>query len=98
MQATDVYSFGVLMWELYNGCKAWAGLSQPQIMHAVAIAKQRLAFPSGEGALPAHKTYFELAEVRLLVLTWVQSRKLEVQLPVLHLIITYAPGWVCSTS
>ena len=34
----------------------------PQIMHAVAIAHQRLAFPR-DGALTAHVTYFELAEV-----------------------------------
>ena len=58
-----MYSFGVIMWELYSGCAAWAGLTHPQIIHAVAIAHQRLVFPR-EGTLTAHLTYFELAEVR----------------------------------
>jgi hypothetical protein len=27
----DVYSFGVLLWEMYCGTRAWAGLSSAQV-------------------------------------------------------------------
>ena len=56
-----MYSFGVLMWELVSGTRAWAGLSDEQLLHAVSSG-QILAF-TRRNALPAQITFFELAEV-----------------------------------
>jgi serine/threonine protein kinase len=46
-KAADAYAFGVLLWEMYCGAHAWAGLSQLQIMTAVLVAKRTLTFPPG---------------------------------------------------
>ena len=30
-QAADVYSFGVMLWEMYSGQRAWAALNYAQV-------------------------------------------------------------------
>lgn len=44
-QASDVYSFGVLLWEMLSGRRPWAGLSQPAIVHKVAVLRASLEMP-----------------------------------------------------
>ena len=44
-KAADCFSFGVLLWEMASGARAWAGLTHPQIMLAVALQRQALTLP-----------------------------------------------------
>ena len=40
-----MYAFGVLLWEMMNGKRAWDGLTPAQVMLAVALQKQTLKYP-----------------------------------------------------
>ncbi|XP_020103139.1 serine/threonine-protein kinase CTR1-like isoform X1 [Ananas comosus] len=43
----DVYSFGVILWELLTMKQPWSGLSPAQVVGAVAFQNRRLTLPQG---------------------------------------------------
>ena len=41
-----MYSYGVLLFEMYCGTRAWAGLSVPQVLSAVAVHGRKPQLPA----------------------------------------------------
>lgn len=48
--AADVWSFGVLCWEVYNGSRAYVGHRMPHIVFLVTSGKGALKLPAGAPA------------------------------------------------
>ncbi|DBA92395.1 hypothetical protein WJX77_010293 [Trebouxia sp. C0004] len=44
-RAADIYSFGMLMWEMYTGSSVFKGLTVGQVFFAVVYQAQRPAIP-----------------------------------------------------
>lgn len=40
--SVDVFSFGVLLWQMYHGSRPWSGLTHAQIIMRVVQSKQQL--------------------------------------------------------
>ena len=47
-----MYSFGVLLWEMLTGTRAYAGMTHAQIVVAVVAKRQALSFPETLAAPP----------------------------------------------
>lgn len=45
--AADVFSFGVILWELWAGKRAWDGMSSVQVIFAVTCEARMLEVPEG---------------------------------------------------
>ncbi|WIA44433.1 hypothetical protein OEZ86_007193 [Tetradesmus obliquus] len=45
-KSADVYSFGVLLWQMVTGSRAWAGMSHMAVVNAVCCDKKTLQFPA----------------------------------------------------
>lgn len=46
-KASDVYAFGVLLYEIATGQRAYAGIAVPLLPHRVAVEGLRPVWPSG---------------------------------------------------
>ncbi|KAK9827953.1 hypothetical protein WJX81_000153 [Elliptochloris bilobata] len=49
-RACDVWSFGILLWEMVAGCRAWASMTHAQVIHAVIVERTALVWPSAAPA------------------------------------------------
>lgn len=45
-KSADVWAFGVLLWEMFSGQRAWAGLSYTQVMQAVGYEQRGPEWPA----------------------------------------------------
>jgi hypothetical protein len=55
-KSADVFAFGVVLWEMWTGKQAWAGMSQYQVIYALACRGDTISMPTD-----APKDYAKLA-------------------------------------
>lgn len=44
-KSADVYAYGVLLYELFTAERPWNGLRHAEVLHKVAVKKERLQLP-----------------------------------------------------
>lgn len=45
-RSADVWSFGVLLWEMYSAQRAWIGMSYTQVMQAIGYEQRSPEWPA----------------------------------------------------
>ena len=68
-QAIDVYAAGVLMWEIFHGCRAWAGMSQIQARFTLQVVVHRNDRQSICGHACLHMHSYTLSVLGRIVVT-----------------------------
>ena len=48
----DIFSFGVILWELVTQTRPWAGLNEFQMIYQVTVNNARLEIPKDEARCP----------------------------------------------
>ena len=48
----DIFSFGVILWELVTQTRPWAGMNEFQMIYQVTVNNARLEIPKDEARCP----------------------------------------------
>jgi len=61
-KASDVYAYGILLYEIITGSRAYAGVPIPLLPHEVAMQRLRPQWPKKASLAPSCQRLRELAE------------------------------------
>ena len=85
-QLADVWSYGVLLWEMYSGQRAWSGMSYTQLMQAIGYEKRGPLWPDDA---PADLAVSSKAVIAVYYLDWLERITESMLDPYVHVFIEY---------